>query len=144
MIDIPHLATSNLTINTNTSITVSGTAPEFFPDSYIIFYYCQRLCGAAPQIGSTSVMLSENTCYTYTIFEVYFGAACIVNVTAVFNNISSNTVTSSINTTIAGIFCTLTMPGFILLYQLLSHLSQLLKVFPKHLLIHQQKTGQLA
>ena len=137
MIDIPHLATSNLTINTNTSITVSGTAPEVFPDSYIVFYYCQRLCGAAPQIGNTSIMPSEKTSYTYTIFEVYFGAACIVNVTAVFNNISSNTVTSSINITIAGIFCTLTMPGFILLYQLLSHLSQLLKVFPKNLLIHQ-------
>ena len=96
---------------------MSGTTPEYFPDSYIISYYCQRLCGAVPQIGNESIT-TKGTSYAYTISEVYFGATCIVNVTAMFNtSISSNTVTSSINTTIAGIFSTLTTPGLFLLYQ---------------------------
>ena len=101
-LDIPQLNTPTLTMNTNASITVSGIATEYTPDSYFISYYYQRLCGTAPQIGNESI-IPTNTSYTYTISEVYFGATCFVNVTAVFNNISSNTVTTSINTTTAGI-----------------------------------------
>ena len=103
---IPQLNTPTLTTNTNASITVSGIATEYVPDSYFISYYCQCLCGAGPQIGNKSIT-PTNTSYTHTISEVYFGATCIVNVTAVFNNVSSNTVTSSINTTTAGILTTL-------------------------------------
>ena len=107
---IPQLNTPTLTTNTNASITVSGIATEYAPDSYFIYYHCQRLCGAAPQIGNESI-IPGNTSYTYTISDVYFGATCIVNVTAVFNNISSNTVTSSINTTTAGILTMLIVLG---------------------------------
>ena len=89
-----------LTPNTSSTM-VSWTPPQFAPDSYNISYSCQLLCDSELYLSSSDTV--NGTATTHTITSLNAGSNCTVSVTAVFGSSSSNTVTSSTNTTSAGI-----------------------------------------
>ena len=97
--DIPQLS-SVLSLNPNTSsITVSWSPTQFTPDSYNISYSCQLLCGSSV-IDQTATVNGSSTTH---ILPAAPSSSCSVSVVAVFGtSIVSNTVTSSTNTTSAG------------------------------------------
>ena len=102
--DIPQLSSAP-TLNSNiiSSITVSWSPTQFTPDSYNISYSCQLLCGSSV-INQTVTVDGTSTTH---ILSAAPGSSCSVSVTALFGtSIVSNTVTSSTNTTSAGMYKT--------------------------------------
>ena len=96
---IPQLKNNTSLNSSSTSIMVSWSSPgEFAADSYIVSYFCQNFCGSQ-QTSSEAV---GGTATTHTISPLNAGSSCNVNVTAVFGNETSNTVTNSTNTTSTG------------------------------------------
>ena len=101
MSDIPQLSgTITLTPDT-TSIMVSWTHTQFFPDSYTVSYSCQHFCDSqTPSVQTDTVTGTANN---HTISSLNAGSSCTVSVTAVFVDGNSNTIISSTNTLTAGI-----------------------------------------
>ena len=100
MLEIPQLSgTPTLTPDT-TSIMVSWTRPQFLPDNYTVSYSCQLLCDSQPLLVQANTV--TGTANNHTISSLIPGSSCIVNVTAVFGDINSDTTTSSTNTSTAG------------------------------------------
>ena len=99
--DIPQLSSAP-TLNPNTSsIVVSWSPTQFTPDSYNISYSCQFLCGSSV-INQTVTVNGSSSTYKLSAAP---GSSCSVSVVAVFGtSIVSNTVTSSTNTTLAGMY----------------------------------------
>ena len=95
---IPQLTSPILTLATS-AIIVTWTAPQYTADSYIVSKYCQLLCDK--KILSESEKEIDET--NYTIFPVDPGRYCTMSLVALFGSNSSKVVTSSINTTSAGI-----------------------------------------
>ena len=98
---LPQLSDELSLTPTISSIMVSWTPPQFAPDSYNISYSCQLLCHSELYPSSSDTV--NGTATTHTITSLNAGSNCTVSVTAVFGSNSSNTVTSSTNTTSAGI-----------------------------------------
>ena len=98
-VDIPQLSSSP-TLNSNTSsIVVSWSPTQFTPNNYSISYSCQLICGSSVTNQTVTV---DGTSTTH-ILSATPGSSCSVSVMAVFDtSIVSNTVTSSTNTTSAG------------------------------------------
>ena len=96
---VPQLP-STPTLNPNTSsIIVSWPPTQFIPNSYRISYSCQLICGSSVT-NQTVTADGESTTH---IFFADPGSSCTVSVLAVFGtSIVSNKVTSSANTTSAG------------------------------------------
>ena len=122
---IPQLTSPILTLATST-IIVTWTAPQYTPDSYNVFKSCQLLCDT--KILSESQKEIDQT--NYTIFLVDPGSYCTVSLVALFGSNSSKVVTSSINTTSAGIVLNV-IPYLIKLF-----LFQPLLVLLKYLILH--------
>ena len=80
---------------------VTWTHPHFLPDSYTVSYSCQLLCD--PQTPSVKTNTVTGTANNHTISSLNPGSSCTVNVTAVFVDGNSNTLSSSTNTSTAGI-----------------------------------------
>ena len=99
--DILNLSSAP-TLNPKTnSIILSWSPTQFAPISYRISYSCQLLCGSSVTQQTVTV---DGTSTTH-ILSAAPGSSCSVSVMAVFGtSIGSNTVTSSTNTTTAGIY----------------------------------------
>ena len=99
--DIPQLSSAP-TLNSNTSSIMTSWSPtQFAPISYRISYSCQLICGSSVTNQTVTV---DRTSTTH-ILSATSGSSCSVSVMAVFGtSILSNTVTSSTNTTSAGMY----------------------------------------
>ena len=122
---IPQLTSPILTLTTS-AIIVKWTAPQYIPDSYIVSKSCQLLCDTT--ILSESQKEIDET--NYTIFLVDPGSYCTVSLVALFGSNSSTVVTSSVNTTSAGIVLN------VIPYLIKSFLFQPLLVLLKYLMLH--------
>ena len=80
---------------------VSWSPPQFPPDSYNVSYSCQLLCASELYLSSSDTVNGSVT--THTIISLNAGSNCTVSVTAVYGSNTSNTITSSTDTTLAGI-----------------------------------------
>ena len=82
---------------------LSWSPTVFTPETHIISYSCQLICGSS-EYKTDMIVYEESTTYTLSIAP---GSYCTVSVMAVFGtSIISNTVTSSTNTTSAGMYKT--------------------------------------
>ena len=101
--DIPQLSSAP-TLNPNTSsIILSWLPTQLTPNSYRISYSCQLICGSSV----TNQTVTVDGMSTTHILSAAPGSSCSVSVMAVFGtSILSNTVTSSTNTTSAGMYKT--------------------------------------
>ena len=101
-VDIPLLP-SNITLDSNASyIMLSWLPTQFTPDSYEISYSCQFLCGSVVKHST----VSANGASSSHIIPADPGSHCAVNVTAVFDSNTSNTVTATTSTLFTGIYNT--------------------------------------
>ena len=102
-IGIPLLP-SNVTIGSNTStssIILSWLPTQFAPDSYNISYSCWLLCGSFVQHPTVSAAKGTSSSHTIPADP---GSNCTVDITAVFGNNTSNTVSARTNTLFAGMY----------------------------------------
>ena len=107
----PQLSNELSLTPTTSSIMVSWSPPQFPPDSYNVSYSCQLLCVSELYLSSSDTVNGSVT--THTITSLNAGSNCTVSVTAVYGSNTSNTITSSTNTTSAGIkFCDYIMLAF--------------------------------
>ena len=99
--DIPQLSSAP-TLNPNSSsIILSWSPTQLTPNKYRISYSCQLICGSL--VTHQAFTVDGNS--TSRILSATPGSSCSVSVLAVFGtSIFSNTVTSSINTTSAGMY----------------------------------------
>ena len=80
---------------------VSWSAPEVAAENYILSYLCQLECSMLSSAREDEEEL-EGDAADYMISQLDLGSTCTVNLTALYGNISSNTVTSSTSTLSAG------------------------------------------
>ena len=73
--------------------------PQLRPQYYNITYLCYLLCNSHQNISKNT---KDGNASNYTTSSLKAGTRCNINVTAVFHDGNSNTVTASTNTTSAG------------------------------------------
>ena len=98
--DIPLLPSAPMLYPNTSSIVVSWSPTQFTPTSYKLSYSCNPLCASSSNQKNTS---SANGTITTHKIAAAPGSTCMVNVTAVFGNNSSNTITNFTNTLSAGV-----------------------------------------
>ena len=99
---VPAIPTiTNLSSNTST-IMVSWEIPQLHPQYYNVTYLCHLLCNSHQIISKIHSTIVDGLASNYTTTCLKAGTGCTINVTAVFNDGNSNTVTASTNTTSAG------------------------------------------
>ena len=82
---------------------VSWSAPEIDAENYILSYLCQLECSMLSSAREDEEELKGDAT-DYMISPLDFGSTCAVNLTALYGNSSSNTVSSSTSTLSAGIY----------------------------------------
>ena len=99
--DIPQLPSDLVFYPKNDSVLWTQT--QFTPNNYSISYSCQLICGSL--VANQTVTVDGKS--TTHILHAAPGSSCSVSVMAVFGtSVVSNTVTSSTNTTSAGMYKT--------------------------------------
>ena len=79
---------------------MSWMRPQFDPDYYILFYPCRLKCDLSNVILKTVNVTGK--LYSYTISPLKASSNCILTLTAEYGGTFSNTLSSFINTTLAG------------------------------------------
>ena len=101
VIEVPQLSGTPTLTHDTTSIMVLWTHPKFLPDNYTVSYSCQLLCDSqTPSVQTYTVIGTVNN---HIISSLSAGSSCTVSVRAAFDSKNGNTITSSTNTSTAGI-----------------------------------------
>ncbi len=91
------------TTNTTVALMWDLPFPTVIPDIYTIYYNYTELSGAVPRTGENTINVTDTSSTYYTITDLLPYTMYDVSVVAVYNNVSSNDVTTNAETMEGGI-----------------------------------------
>ena len=100
--DIPQLPSNqSASVSDNNFVYISWKQPKYSPDYYNVSYFCQQILTTQCTFEGSINVTATN--HTFSNSSLPSGSSCDISVVAVYDGIGmSNTVSSTVNTTIQG------------------------------------------